>query len=61
VAVADDSLMVEEFFQDMHANVTENISRLQRVNLADGWDVGTTPDDMSDDLGPPGRLLRRTV
>jgi fluoride ion exporter CrcB/FEX len=47
---ADDNLMVEEFFQDMHANVTENISRLQRVNLADGWDVGTTPDDMSDDL-----------
>jgi fluoride ion exporter CrcB/FEX len=47
---AEENLMVEEFFQDMHANVTENISRLQRVNLADGWDVGTTPDDMSDDL-----------
>jgi len=36
--------------QDVHANVSENISRLRRVNLADGWDVGTTPDDMSDDL-----------
>jgi fluoride ion exporter CrcB/FEX len=35
---------------DVSANVTENISRLQRVNLADGWDVGTSPEDMSDDL-----------
>lgn len=45
-----DDTNFEEFFQDVQANVTENFSRLRRVNLADGWDVGTTPDDMADDL-----------
>ena len=31
-------------------DVTENLTALTRVNVADGWDVGTTPEAMSDDL-----------
>jgi fluoride ion exporter CrcB/FEX len=41
---------LDDMFQDVQDNITENISRLRRVNLADGWDVGVTPDDMADDL-----------
>ena len=41
---------INQIIQATSANVTENISRLRRVNLADGWDVGTTPEAMSDDL-----------
>jgi fluoride ion exporter CrcB/FEX len=31
-------------------HVTEHWSRLRRANIADGWDAGTTTEDMSDDL-----------
>jgi fluoride ion exporter CrcB/FEX len=41
---------LNQMVNDVQANVTENISRLRRVNIADGWDVGTTPEAMSDDL-----------
>jgi fluoride ion exporter CrcB/FEX len=41
---------LDQMIQDVHANITENVNRLSRVNLADGWDKGTTPDDMCDDL-----------
>jgi fluoride ion exporter CrcB/FEX len=41
---------LEQIISNVQANVSENISRLGRVNLADGWDVGTTPDAMADDL-----------
>ncbi|CAB9501264.1 CrcB-like protein [Seminavis robusta] len=41
---------LEQIISNVQANVSENISRLGRVNLADGWDVGTTPEAMSDDL-----------
>jgi fluoride ion exporter CrcB/FEX len=41
---------LDQILHEVSANVTENVSRLRRVNLADGWDVGTTPDAMSDDL-----------
>ncbi|GAX10293.1 hypothetical protein FisN_3Lh494 [Fistulifera solaris] len=46
----DDPLGVEQIITDVTANVTENISRLRRVNIADGWDAGTTPEAMSDDI-----------
>ena len=41
---------LDQILHEVSANVTENVSRLRRVNLADGWDVGTTPEAMSDDL-----------
>lgn len=41
---------LEQMISNVQANVAENISRIQRVNIADGWDVGTTPEAMSDDL-----------
>lgn len=50
VATTVNSEQINQMVQDVSANVTENINRLQRVNLADGWDSGTTPEAMSDDL-----------
>lgn len=41
---------INQMVNEVSANVTEKISRLRRANLADGWDVGTTPEAMSDDL-----------
>jgi fluoride ion exporter CrcB/FEX len=41
---------VDQMISDVTTNVTENISRLRRVNLLEGWDAGTTPTAMSDDL-----------
>ena len=34
----------------MQENVQSNLNRLRRVNLADGWDSGTSAEEMSDDL-----------
>jgi hypothetical protein len=31
-------------------DVSANLNTLSRVNIADGWDVGTTPEAMSDEL-----------
>jgi fluoride ion exporter CrcB/FEX len=31
-------------------NVSEHLARMQRVRLVDGWDVKSTPEEMSDDL-----------
>jgi fluoride ion exporter CrcB/FEX len=51
VDLRDDSQYdMDQILNVVTANVTENVSRLRRVNLADGWDVGTTPSAMSDDL-----------
>lgn len=41
---------VDQMISDVTTNVTENISRLRRVNVLEGWDAGTTPTAMSDDL-----------
>lgn len=41
---------IAEFTSNVQENVQENIERLRRVNLADGWDAGTTPEAMSEDL-----------
>ena len=36
--------------KDLIAEAAENLKILARVNVADGWDVGTTPTAMSEDL-----------
>ena len=41
---------IAEFTTNVQENVQENFDRLRRVNLADGWDSGTTAEEMSDDL-----------
>lgn len=41
---------LNQMVNEVSANVTENITRLRRANLTDGWDVGTDPDAMSDDI-----------
>ena len=41
---------LEQIISNVQANVSENINRMRRVNIADGWDVGTTPESMADDL-----------
>lgn len=46
----EDDPQLEHIISNVQANVSENISRIRRVNLADGWDVGTTPEAMADDL-----------
>lgn len=46
----DQSLGVDQIISDVAANVQEGVSRLRRVNLADGWDAHTTPEAMSDDI-----------
>jgi fluoride ion exporter CrcB/FEX len=48
----DDSMnaKVDQIITDVAETVNENISRFQRVNLMDGWDAGTSPSAMADDL-----------
>ena len=41
---------MNQIMRSVSADVTENWSRLRRVHLANGWDQGTTPEAMSDDL-----------
>ena len=41
---------IDQIIANVQANVSENINRMRRVNIADGWDVGTTPESMADDL-----------
>jgi fluoride ion exporter CrcB/FEX len=41
---------ITDFANNIQDNVQENLYRLGRVNLADGWDSGTTAEAMSDDL-----------
>jgi fluoride ion exporter CrcB/FEX len=45
-----DQIDIDQLFYDMTTNVSENVARLRRVNLADGWDIGTSTEAMSDDL-----------
>ena len=42
----DDGLGIDRVVNE----VTENLTRLAQVDVAGGWDVGTTPEAMSDDL-----------
>ena len=41
---------ITDLANNIQDNVQENLYRLRRVNLADGWDTGTTASAMSDDL-----------
>jgi len=41
---------LEQIISNVQANVSENINRIRRINVAGGWDVGSTPEAMSDDL-----------
>lgn len=46
----ENQLDLNQIVHEVSANVTENVTRLSRVNIANGWDVGTTAEDMSDDI-----------
>ena len=39
-----------EFTTNVQEKVQTNLNQLRRVNLADGWDTGTSAEEMSDDL-----------
>ncbi len=41
---------LDQIITNVAADVSQKISRIKRVRLADGWDVGTTPQEKSDDL-----------
>ena len=47
---ADYMTDITDLANNIQDNVQENLYRLRRVNLADGWDTGTTASAMSDDL-----------
>lgn len=48
--IHDVSTNITHNFQGVSTNITTNISRMRRVSLAEGWDVGTSAQSMSDDL-----------
>jgi len=48
--IHDVSANITHNIQDATSNVKTNIDRMRRVSLAEGWDVGTTAQAMSDDL-----------
>ncbi|KAG7346463.1 CrcB-like protein, Camphor resistance CrcB [Nitzschia inconspicua] len=41
---------LDQIITTVATGVTKNISRIGRVNLAEGWDVGTSPQEKSEDL-----------
>ncbi|KAL3945784.1 MAG: hypothetical protein SGBAC_000173 [Bacillariaceae sp.] len=41
---------LEQIVSNVATDVSQQISQLSRVTLADGWDVGTTPEDKKKDL-----------
>jgi fluoride ion exporter CrcB/FEX len=41
---------LDQFISTVANDVSKNISRIGRVNLAEGWDVGTSPQEKSEDL-----------
>jgi len=47
---SDDGTGDNAAIPDVTADVMENVNRLRRVNIADGWDAGTSAEAMSDDL-----------
>jgi fluoride ion exporter CrcB/FEX len=40
----------DQMISNVATDVSEQISRISRVSLADGWDVGTSPEEKSKDL-----------
>mmetsp|Transcript_28871 Transcript_28871/g.78211 ORF Transcript_28871/g.78211 Transcript_28871/m.78211 type:complete len:929 (-) Transcript_28871:208-2994(-) len=41
---------LDQIISNVATGVSNNISRISRVNLANGWDVGTSPQEKSEDL-----------
>jgi fluoride ion exporter CrcB/FEX len=41
---------LDQIISTVATGVSKNISRIGRVNLAEGWDVGTSPQEKSEDL-----------
>lgn len=41
---------LDQIITSVATDVSQKISRIRRVRLADGWDVGTTPEEKSEDL-----------
>jgi len=41
---------LDQIITNVATDVSQKISRIKRVRLVDGWDVGTTPDEKSEDL-----------
>jgi fluoride ion exporter CrcB/FEX len=41
---------LDQIITNVATGVSQKISRIRRVSLADGWDVGTTPEEISEDL-----------
>ena len=41
---------LDQMINNVATDVSQKISRMKRVRLVDGWDVGTTPEDKSEDL-----------
>lgn len=41
---------LDQLITNVAADISQKISRIKRVRLADGWDVGTTPEEKSADL-----------
>lgn len=41
---------LDQMITTVATGVSKNISRMRRVNLANGWDVGTSPEEKSADL-----------
>jgi fluoride ion exporter CrcB/FEX len=47
---AAQALDLEQIVSNVATDVSQQISRIGRVSLADGWDVGTTPEDKTKDV-----------
>jgi fluoride ion exporter CrcB/FEX len=41
---------LDQIMSNVATGVSKNISRIGRINLADGWDVGTSPQEKCEDL-----------
>lgn len=41
---------LDQIISNVATDVSQKISRIRRVRLVDGWDVGTTPEEKSEDL-----------
>jgi fluoride ion exporter CrcB/FEX len=41
---------LDQIINNVATNVSQKISRIRRVRLVDGWDVGTTPEEKSEDI-----------
>ena len=45
-----DNPQLDQIFSNMATDVSNKISFMRRVNIANGWDVGTSPEEKSEDL-----------